>query len=241
MKKRRYFLPLALVAFAVAVTGGVILAQKSPSQESVNSPIGTSPEGLSRQINSFNRGDSGRIELSHGDAPKQSMASRVAEILDMEEEVLQNAFDQARREKQDDSLAYRLEHLVADEKLTQAEADKILVWFRSRPDAAAKLHRLLLRGGEAVKHRLYHMVECGVISQDEANAVQEWHDATPQPFKDLSKHRFHRSSDSQAGARFRPSERFQGWDMNRLGFEGRRFGREGFSDRFFRRGRMRGG
>ncbi len=241
MKKRRYFLPLALVAFAVAVTGGVILAQKSPSQESVNSPIGTSPEGLSRQINSFNRGDSGRIELSHGDAPKQSMASRVAEILDMEEEVLQNAFDQARREKQDDSLAYRLEHLVADEKLTQAEADKILVWFRSRPDAAAKLHRLLLRGGEAVKHRLYHMVECGVISQDEANAVQEWHDATPQPFKDLSKHRFHRSSDSQAGARFRPSERFQGWDMNRLGFEGRRFGWEGFSDRFFRRGRMRGG
>ena len=45
----------------------------------------------------------------------------------------------------------RLEHLVIDEKLTQAEADEILTWLLSRPEAAAKLNRQLLRGGDGME------------------------------------------------------------------------------------------
>ena len=82
----------------------------------------------------------------------------MAVILNLEEEVVQGAFDQAVREKQDDSLAYRLEHMVENEKLTKAEADEILDWFLRRPDGAAKLHRVLLRGSEAVEYRLNRMV-----------------------------------------------------------------------------------
>lgn len=237
MKKHKYFLPLAVGVLTVAVTGGIIFAQTSNSQESINSQIGTSPEGLSHQISSFDQGQSGRIDPSHGDAPKQSIASRVAVILNLEEEVVQGAFDQAVREKQDDSLAYRLEHMVENEKLTQAEADEILVWFRDRPPIAAKLHRLLLRGSEAVEYRLSRMVERGVISQEEANAVLEWHGAMPKALKDLLAQRMHRSPDSKSQGQFRPSERFQGRDMDRP--EGRRFNREGSADQDFRRRGMR--
>ena len=238
MKKRRYFLPLAVGVLTVAVTGGVIFAQTSNTQEIINSQVGTSPEGHSRQINSFYQGESGRIDLSHGDAPKQSMASRVAEILNLEEEVLQDAFDQARREKQDDSLGYRLKHLVKNEKLTPAEADEVLDWFLGRPDAATKLHRALLRGGKAVEYRLHHMVERGVISQEEAEATLEWYGEMPPALKDLLAQRMHRSPDFKSQGQFRPSQRFHGQDMHRPALEGRRFDREGFAGQNFRRGGM---
>ena len=76
MKKHRYFLPLAVGVLTVAITGGVIFAQNNNSQESITSQIGTSPEGFSGQIITFDEAKSGRIDLSHGDAPKQSIASR---------------------------------------------------------------------------------------------------------------------------------------------------------------------
>ena len=239
MNKRRYFLPLAVGVLTVAVTGGVIFAQNSNSQESSTSQNGTSPEGLSRQITSFNQGESGRIDLSHGDAPKQSIASRVAEILNLEEEVVQDAFEQALREKQDDSMAYRLEHMVENERLTQEEADEILNWFLRRPDSAGKMHRLLLRESEAVKNRLSRMVERGVISQEEADAVLAWHGEMPQALKDLLAERIHRSPASKSQGQVRPSQRFQGQDRDRPAFEGRRFDREGSAGRDFRRGRIR--
>ena len=234
MKKRRYLLPLAVGVLTVAVTGGVIFAQTSRSQESLNSQIGTSPEGLSRQISSFDQGESGRIDLSHGDFPNQSIVSRVADILDIKEEVLQGAFDQALWDKQNDSLAYRLEHLIENEKLTKAEAAEILDWFRDRPPVAAKLQRVLLRGEDAVEYRLNHMVERGVISQQEADDVLTWYEGMPQALKDLLAQRMHRSPDSQARDKVRPSQRFQGRDMNRAAFEGQRLDREG--QRFDREG-----
>ncbi len=243
MKKRRYLLPLAVGILTVAVTGGVIFAQNSNSQESISSQIGSSPEGFAGQIITFDEAESGRIDPSHGDAPKQSIAARVAVILGLEEEVVQDAFDLARREKQDDSLAYRLEHMVENEKLTQAEVEEILNWFLRRPDAAAKLHRVLLRGSEAVEYRLSRMVERGLISQEEADAVLEWYDAMPQALKDLLAQRIHRSPDSKSQEQFRPSEQFQGRDMDQQAFEGQRFdregqrfNREGFAGRDFRRG-----
>ncbi len=228
MKKRRYFLPLAAGVLALVVTGGAIFAQTSRSEDGINSNSGTSTGGLAGQIRSFNQRESGRIDLSHGNAPNQSMMSRVAEILNIEESVLQNAFDQAIRGKQDDSMGNRVEHLVIDEKLTQVQADEILAWFDSRPDAAAKLNYLLLRGGEAAEHRLYHMVQRDLISQEEADAIRVWLDIMPQTYQDLSEHRFHRSSYSKS------------WGMNRMGFLGQRFGREGLAGRDFRRGGMWG-
>jgi len=215
MDKRRYFLPLAVGVLSLVITGGVIFAQNSRPQENINSQIGTSPEGLSRQISSLGQRESGRIDLSHGDIPNESMASRVAVILGLEEKVVQDAFNLARREKQDDSMAYRLEHLVANEKLTQSEADEIQNWFLRRPDATARLHLVLLRGREAVEYRLNHMVERGVISRDEDEEVLIWYDAMPEALKDLLAQRIHRSPDSQARGQDRTAQRFQGRDMGR--------------------------
>ena len=241
MKKHRYSLPLAVGILTVAVTGGVIFAQTSNSQESISSQIGTSPEGFTGKIITFDETESGRIDLSHGDAPKQSIPSRVAEILEMPVEDVQNAFDRAIWEKQNDSLAYRLEHLVENDKLTKAEAEEIENWFLRRPDAAAKMHRLLFRGSEALENRLSRMVERGIISQPEADAVLIWYDAMPEPLKDLLAQRMHRSPDSKSQGQVRPSQRFQGQDMDRsegrrFDREGRRFNREGSADQDFRRG-----
>ena len=71
MNKRRYVLLLAVGILTVAITGGVIFAQNNNSQENVNTQIGNSPEGLTRQISSFDQGKPGQIDLSHGDAPKR--------------------------------------------------------------------------------------------------------------------------------------------------------------------------
>ena len=153
MKKRRYFLPLAVGVLTFAITGGVILAQNNNSLEDLTKHLAPSEEGFSSRIGYIDEVDSARVNLSHGDAPNPGIVSRLAVILEMEEEVLKDAFSQAVREKQDDTLAYRLEHLVANEKLDQVDADAILDWFFVRPDAATKLHRALLRGVEAVEWR----------------------------------------------------------------------------------------
>ena len=240
MKKHRYFLPLAVGVLTIAITGGIIFAQNNNSQDGIDSQTGASPGGPSLQFSPFNQGDSGQIDLSHG-FQNQSRLSRVAEILKIKEGVLQSAFAQASEEKQDDSMAYRLEHLVENEKLTQEQANEILAWFQSRPDAAAKLRFFLIWGRDGVEHRLNHMVERGRITQEEANAVLAWHGEMPQAYQDLQSKRFHRSPDSKSWSQFQPSEGFQGRSMNRLGFQGQQSGTEGYAGRSLRWGGMRGG
>ena len=85
------------------------------------------------------------------------------------------------------------------------------------------------------------MVERGVIAQEEADAVLIWYDAMPEPLKDLLAQRMHRSPDSKSQGQVRPSQRFQGQDLDRpegrrFDREGQRFDREGFEGRNFRRG-----
>lgn len=73
-----------------------------------------------------------------GDSPARSFVSRVATILGIEEDRVQDAFDQAAREMQDEALQQKLDRLVEAGKLAQAEADDIREWYESRPDALNK-------------------------------------------------------------------------------------------------------
>ena len=67
---------------------------------------------------------------------KQSKAGRLAEILsgNVTEESVQDAFTQIAREKQDAAVEKRLAWLVSNSKMTQADADAYIVWFKLRPD-----------------------------------------------------------------------------------------------------------
>ncbi len=71
----------------------------------------------------------------------QSLVSRVAEILDEDEDTVQAAFDQARDDMRGDlkaahraALEERLDAAVEDGDITQEEADEYLEWYDSAPD-----------------------------------------------------------------------------------------------------------
>ena len=69
-----------------------------------------------------------------GDSPLGKFASRVANILGLDEAQVQDALDQATREIQDESLQLRLDRMVERGRLTQEQADAYLEWYLSRPD-----------------------------------------------------------------------------------------------------------
>ena len=69
------------------------------------------------------------------DSPLRSFVSRVATILGLEEATVQDAFDQAAKEMEDEALQRKLDRWVAEERLTQEQADEYAQWYRSRPDS----------------------------------------------------------------------------------------------------------
>ena len=82
---------------------------------------------------------SGGAVLSHvngtdGNSPSSSFASRVAEILEIDEAQVQDAMNQARMEIQDEVLQGKLDSMVEAGRITQEQADAYLEWYQSRPE-----------------------------------------------------------------------------------------------------------
>ena len=73
-------------------------------------------------------------ESDDGSSPVQNLASRVAEILNLDEATVQDALDQARQDLATDVTAHRLDKLVENGVLTQEQADEYSDWFQARPD-----------------------------------------------------------------------------------------------------------
>ena len=92
------------------------------------------------------------------DSPVGRFVSKVATILGLDEAQVQEAFDQAAREIQEESLQLKLDHLVEYGRLTQEQADEYLQWYQSRPEGLSPgfpfrgfgghgFHRGMMRGG----------------------------------------------------------------------------------------------
>ena len=108
MSKRKITLLALAVIMAVGLTGGIVWAQTGGS-----TPAPT-PE----------------VTATTG----KTFAARVAEILDLEESTVQDAFTQAKREQMDEAYKGRLDRMVEGGRLTQEEADDQYSWFQDRPD-----------------------------------------------------------------------------------------------------------
>jgi hypothetical protein len=72
----------------------------------------------------------GGVALAQGDnesagSPWSSFASRVASILGLDEATVQDAFDQATSDMQDEAL---------QGQITQEQADEYYTWYQSRPE-----------------------------------------------------------------------------------------------------------
>ncbi len=69
-----------------------------------------------------------------GDGAKKGMAARVAEILGLGEEEVQDAFKEARRDMQDERFESRMDNLVEKGQITEDEATAAVDWYQSRPE-----------------------------------------------------------------------------------------------------------
>lgn len=65
----------------------------------------------------------------------RSLFARVADILDIPEEDLINAFRQARQEMRDVAFARYLDKAVEKQLITEREADEIEEWWEERPES----------------------------------------------------------------------------------------------------------
>ena len=89
---------------------------------------------------------------ANGDAPeKKSFAARVAAILGLGEDVVEDAFKQAKAEIQDERLRRKLDSAVDKGLITQEQADDYYEWYQLRPDFPAP--GFGFQGHRGPKHR----------------------------------------------------------------------------------------
>jgi hypothetical protein len=101
-------------------------------------------------------GDSTTAVVSTSDnetSPEDIFVSKLADKLGLDEETVATAVKEVRQEMRDDALAERLQEAVDEGTITQDEADQILAWMKSRPDALDELggFGLGLEGGGRMK------------------------------------------------------------------------------------------
>jgi hypothetical protein len=68
-----------------------------------------------------------------------TLLSRVAAILGIDQTKLEDAFTQAQKEMRAEALDNYLAEMVEQGKITQEEADQYKTWWNSRPDTLDKL------------------------------------------------------------------------------------------------------
>ena len=73
-------------------------------------------------------------EADSDGGPGQVLISKVAAILGLDEEVVADAFAQARSEMMEEAQASRLQNLIDQGVITQEEADQYQEWWDARPD-----------------------------------------------------------------------------------------------------------
>jgi hypothetical protein len=87
--------------------------------------------------------------------PEDIFVSKLADKLGLDEDTVATAVKEVRQEMRDEALAKRLQEAVDAGTITQDEADQILAWMKSRPDALDELGGLGLRleeGGPGMGH-----------------------------------------------------------------------------------------
>ena len=77
----------------------------------------------------------------------KTLLARVADILGIDQQKLEDAYNQAKKEMSDEALTSKLDTLVKAGKLTQEQADQYKQWWESRPDVPNITDGKALQGG----------------------------------------------------------------------------------------------
>lgn len=127
-----------------------------------------------------------------GAGPRQALLARVAKILGMDQQKLENAFKQAMGEQRaqlKETFEQKLQKLVADGKITQKQADDFKAWLKARPD----IPNVNPRG-------LKKLLDEGKITQQQLDAFNAWLKARP----DMPTPKPDQSKGPRPGPGFRP-------------------------------------
>ena len=155
--KNKVFLMLVAGALALGIAGGTILAATAST--------------ASAQENGAGQG--------------QSFAARVAEKLtaalgleqDITEAQVQEAFDGAATDHQEEKLQARLDEMEVEE----ATATAIMDWFQAYPYTdLVKLRYIGLASSEKAEGVLERLVEKERITQAQSDGIQSWYDDRPE-------------------------------------------------------------
>ena len=168
MRNRLIVASLLFGLLAAGIAGGAVLAQSTDDDT-------TAADGESR---------SSRMG---------GILVRVAEILGIEQDQVEDAFEQAIRESAAQKSADLLSKLVEMGQLTQEEADAYQEWLDARPEGdfpgfkgyGAWSHGFFGKGhhgfaGQPDADWLSNLVEKGLLTQEQSDAYQEWLDARPE-------------------------------------------------------------
>ena len=155
----------AAAVFAGGLAGGAALAANDPAHGG---------ESVLRQ-------GSGPEPASHGQENIDAVMARVAEIIGVEPEELEDAFRTARDEQAEVRFNDRIDELMADKTLSEEQGDEAKAWFARRPAKTGPVAIILAitADAERVERMLARMVEADVVTQPEADALAEWHTDRP--------------------------------------------------------------
>lgn len=93
---------------------------------------------------------------TEGDSPSSKFVSRVAELLGVDEADVQDAFNQAAKEIQDEAIEQKLNKMVEAGRMTREQADEYIEWFQSRPEGLYTGHFSGFKGLGFGKGRGHH-------------------------------------------------------------------------------------
>ena len=109
--------------------------------------------------------------------------ARVAELLNINESELINAFEVAKREIQEQKRQEKLDGMVAKGLIKQDQVSEIIGWQDNRPESLD-----WIKGRMATDVGLARLVEIGKIDEAEASAFSEWLEDKPvKAYADISK------------------------------------------------------
>jgi hypothetical protein len=164
---------------------------------------------------------------TEGETPAGGVRDRVAEILGIAPEELQDAVQQARGEHREEQIAERLANAVENGVITQEEADSISTWLDAKPEVldGVGIGGKSGNGGlghligaadseEKIAALIDRLIEAEKITEDDAVVIKAW--LADAPTEALSK-----LGQGEPGDR-----------GHRRGFSGRMFG-EGPGGRLF--------
>lgn len=122
--------------------------------------------------------------MAQEDEGKQSrfsaFAAKVAGILGLDADEVEDAMEQAKQELADEALDDKLAMMVEKGMLTQQQADDWKAWMEAKPEGFKLPYFAPGKGGEHLDAMLAAMVEKDALTQAQADEYKTWIESAPE-------------------------------------------------------------